>query len=124
MKTLKYLSFFILLLSIVSCSSGTLTQSDNNTTVEYQLDSPFQIQLEGDAEGKNKWVLNSKIEPVISLTKRSAKVKGDKMVYTFNFRVNTDGEKQVVLVYKGDSEQLKVYQVKIIAGTMGRILAE
>ena len=98
--------------------------NDNNTTMELQLDSPFQIQLEGDAEGKNKWVLESPIEPVISLTNQSSAVENDKMIYTFNFKVNTDGEKDVVLVYQSEEQEPKIFQIKIIAGTMGRILGE
>lgn len=124
MKYLKQLASLCLLIIVSSCSSGPLTMSDNNTKVEYQLDSPFQIQLEGDAEGKNKWILESEIEPVITLTNKSSSVKNDKMIYTFNFKVNTDGEKDVVLVYQNEDEQPKVFQVKVIAGTMGRILED
>ncbi|MDW5290790.1 hypothetical protein [Formosa sp. PL04] len=123
MKYLKHIAFLCLLITVSSCSSGPLTISDNNTKVEYQLDSPFQIQLEGDAEGKNKWVLGSEIEPVITLTDKSTSVKNDKMIYTFNFKVNTDGEKDVVLVYQNEDEP-EVFQIKVIAGTMGRILEE
>ena len=123
MKTFKNLSFAILFLLTVSCS-GPLTENDNNTTVEYQLDSPFQIQLEGDADGTNKWVLNAEIEPVISLANKSTKIKDDKMIYTFDFKVNTDGEKDIVLVYENDRTPVKQFQVKVIAGTMGRILGE
>lgn len=133
MKYLKSISILCFLISLSSCSSGPLTEQDNNTTVEYQLDSPFQIQLEGDASGINKWVLVSKIEPTISLTNQSAQFNKDKdkKVYTFNFKVNTDGETNVVLVYVNDAKQLendavplKEFQVKVIAGTMGRILSD
>ncbi|GGG50834.1 hypothetical protein [Bizionia arctica] len=124
MKHLKYLAVLCLLITISSCTSGPLTETDNNTTVEYQLDSPFQIQLEGDAQGKNKWVLQSEIEPVISLTDQNTKVENNKTIYTFNFKVNTDGEKNLVLSYQTEGLESKTFQVKVIAGTMGRILEE
>ena len=123
MKYLKHIIIICLTISFFSCS-GPLTERNNNTTVEYQLDSPFQIQLEGDAEGKNKWVLESNIEPIITLTDKNTIFKGGKMLYNFNFKVNTDGEKNVVLVYQNEGKQLKVFQVNVIAGTMGRILGD
>jgi len=36
----------------------------------------------------------------------------------------TDGEKDVVLIYQNDGIKLKIFQVKVIAGTMGRILGD
>ena len=124
MKYLKHLALFFLLITITNCSSGPLTMSDNNTKIELQLDSPFQIQLDGDAEGENKWILESDIEPVISLTNKSTDVKDGKMIYTFNFKVNTDGEKDIVLVSQNEDGEPEVFQIKVIAGTMGRILEE
>jgi len=123
MKYLKLILVTCIIISLFSCS-GPLTESNNHTTVEYQLDSPFQIQLEGDAEGKNKWLLDSKIEPIITLTDQNTIFKDGKKLYNFNFKVNTDGEKDVVLIYQNDGIKLKVFQVKVIAGTMGRILGD
>ena len=123
MKYLKHIVIICLTISFFSCS-GPLTERNNNSTVEYQLDSPFQIQLEGDAEGINKWVLDSQIEPIITLTDKSTNFKGGKLLYNFNFKVNVDGEKNVVLVYQNEGKQLKMFQVKVIAGTMGRILGD
>jgi hypothetical protein len=123
MKYLKHIIIICLTISFFSCS-GPLTESNNNSTVEYQLDSPFQIQLEGDAEGKNKWLLASKIEPIITLIDQSTIFKDGKKLYNFNFKVDTDGEKDVVLIYQNDGIKLKVFQVKVIAGTMGRILGD
>jgi len=57
MKFLKLILVTCIITSLFSCS-GHLTESNNHTTVEYQLDSSFQIQLEVDAEGKNKWLLD------------------------------------------------------------------
>jgi hypothetical protein len=123
MKFLKLILITCIITSLFSCS-GPLTESNNNQTVEYQLGSPFQIQLEGDAEGKNKWLLDSKIEPIITLIDQNTIFKDGKKLYNFNFKVNTDGEKEVVLIYQNDGIKLKVFQVKVIAGTMGRILGE
>lgn len=123
MKIVLQTILFTVFLMANSCSSGSLTIKNNNSTLEYQLGSTFQIELEGDAKGENKWVLDSKIEPVVSLTNQSTQIKEGKTIYTFDFKVNTDGEKHVVLVYENENEQLDIFQVKIIAGSMGRILS-
>lgn len=123
MKFLKLILVTCIITSLFSCS-GPLTELNNNSTVEYQLDSPFQIQLEGDAEGINKWLLDSQIEPIITLIDQNTIFKDGKKLYNFNFKVNVDGEKNVVLVYQNEGKQLKMFQVKVIAGTMGRILGD
>lgn len=123
MKFLKLILVTCIITSLFSCSDP-LTESNNNSTVELQLDSPFQIQLEGDAEGKNKWVLFSKTEPIITLIDQNTIFKDGKKLYNFNFKVNTDGEKKVVLIYQNEGAKLKVFQIKVIAGTMGRILGD
>ena len=66
----------------------------------------------------------AKIEPIITLTDQNTIFKDGKKLYNFNFKVNTDGEKDVVLIYQNDGIKLKVFQVKVIAGTMGRILGD
>ena len=73
---------------------------------------------------EKKWVLDSKIEPIISLIDQNTIFKDGKKLYNFNFKVNTDGKKNVVLVYQNEGIKLKVFQVKVIAGTMGRILGD
>ncbi len=50
--------------------------------------------------------------------------QGDNDVYTFNFMVKDQGEEEIVIVYGEDDEVVKTFKLKVICGTMGRILSE
>ena len=71
MNFLKLILVTCIITSLFSCS-GPLTESNNNQTVEYQLGSPFQIQLEGELwdvflEINCEYLKNIKIRSTLSV---------------------------------------------------------
>lgn len=124
MKNKTILLSLILTILFLGCSSGPLTEKDNNTSVEYALDTPFQIQLTSDHSSQNKWKLISNNMSSIIFEKVNMTTKGDKDVYTFNFLVKNMGNENIEIVYENDEELIKTFKLDVICGTMGRILSE
>ncbi|NPA36229.1 MAG: hypothetical protein GXO47_05215 [Chlorobi bacterium] len=115
---------FIFLKCSTDFASGTLTEKDNNKTIELEMDSPFTVQLTGEHGSGNVWEVISDNTPVVVLEKTDTLQKKDKDIYTFTFKAKDEGEQFIEIVYGNDSEILKTFKLKIICGTMGRILSE
>lgn len=108
----------------VACSSGPLTEKDNKTTVEYALDTPFQIRLKDGGSDGGSWKLVSDNEPSIVLNNSTDSAKANGAFQTFDFTVKGIGEETIRLVYPNEQDPQKQFEIKVICGTMGRILSD
>jgi predicted secreted protein len=115
-------------LIINSCSSGaasgTLTEKDNGKTIELEMDSPFTIRLTGEHDSGLSWKLVSDNKPVIAFEKSETTIDGNKDIYIFTFKTENEGEQIIEIVYGNNSGIMKTFKLKVICGTMGRILSE
>jgi predicted secreted protein len=105
-------------------ASGTLTEKDNNKTIELEMDSPFTVKLTAEHGSGYKWKLVSDNKPSVVLEKEDVITEGGKDIYTFNFKVKDQGDEVVVIVYGSEEGVQKTFKLKVICGTMGRILSE
>ena len=133
MKARDLAYIFIVFLSISAGCGHPYTMKDNGRTLELQLDSPFEVELEGNPTTGYSWQVVEMDTNVIRQTGEPVyEPSGDKPgsggVYTFRFRTVADGESLLVLVYsrpfEPDKEPVKTFRLKIISGTMGRITGE
>jgi predicted secreted protein len=123
MKKIIFLILIVLTLSFAGCS-GPLTEKDNNKTVEYALDTPFQVQLKGEHSSQYSWKLSSDNKPSVVFKSKEMKTTDNEDIYTFNFLVKSMGEEKIIFVYGDLDEQIKLYEINVVCGTMGRILSE
>ena len=118
------LSISVMLSLLFFGCSGPLTEKDNKKIVEYALDTPFQVQLKAEHSSKYSWKVISDNKPSVTFENKNLTTTGDEDVYTFNFLVKSMGEEKIIIAYGDAEEQLKLFEVTVICGTMGRILAE
>lgn len=122
MKSLK--CFLIASLVLLSGCKGTFTKDDNGKTINLTEDDPFEIVLEGNANSKFSWVLETKPQ-FTKLEKPVEKTKqGTTEIYTFNFRAISDGEEFIRLLYTDGTNIKKTYKLNVIVGEIGLIEAK
>ncbi len=130
-KNLIYILIVYLVVS-AGCSSP-YTIKDNGRTVELQMDSPFEVELEGNPSTGYSWQVAEVDTNVIKqigepIYESSGNLAGSGGTYTFRFRTVDNGETPLVLVYGRPFEPakapVKTFRLKIISGTMGRITGE
>ncbi len=117
----------------MSSCAGQFTYDDNGTTVNLSNDDPFEIELSGNPSTGYAWqvmpfdstVIKQVGEPVF---KPNNDRIGSGGVYTFKFQTVADGQCDLLLVYHRKWEEnvppVKTFEMKIVVGTMGRILEE
>ena len=105
-------------------ASGTLTEKNNNKTIELEMDSPFTVKLTAEHGPGYKWKLVSDNKQSVVLEKEDVITEDGKDIYTFNFKVKDQGDEVVVIVYGNEDGVQKTFKLKVICGTMGRILSE
>ena len=108
----------------MGCSSKPITESSNNTTKEFELGSPFQIQLKGDASSANNLILENKAFTAVRFVDKSITTEAGEKVYTFDFVAENEGEDDIVIVYGDGPEAQKIFKLHVISGTIGRIESE
>jgi len=126
----SYRNFVILLFFVFifhSCMSP-LTEKDNGRTLELEMESPFEINLEAEPGmvwkviNYNESLIKAPQTEVTETTDDSGKPVKE---YSFSFNTHGAGESIVTLIYveEDDSTEFpyKTYEVKIICGTMGQI---
>lgn len=106
---------------------------DNGRTIQLPLDTPLEIDLEGNATTGYQWEVAS-YDSTILQQMHTAKyyskkdVPGAGGVYTFSFKTIDSGETTLELVYRRPFEKgvdpVKTFTLYVIAGTMGRIESE
>ncbi len=107
--------------------------NDNGTTVNLGIDDVFEIELEGNASTGYLWEIVGYDSTVI---KRTGDVKfvpeddrtGSGGTYVYSFQTIAAGQTWLEMVYKRRWEEHKLhdktFRIKIVSGTMGRILEE
>ena len=123
---MKYLRCFWLIMSLVffvGCAKP-YTYKDNGRTIELSEHDPFQIVLEGDNSPDFNWVLESIPEFIVLETTDKINNKGRVIDYVFSFKTLSFGEDIIKLIYTDGNSIAKNYELKVIVGTMGRIMAK
>ena len=129
---LKILTLIVITISTVSCV-GPYTIEDSGTTVNFSTDDPFEIVLPGNASTGYTWQVMPFDSAVIKqVGKPEFKPKDDRIgaggEITFKFQTIADGQTDLLLVYRRGWEEnepaAKKFEMKIVVGTMGRILED
>ena len=132
-KTIKSIVLVASIIIITSCV-GPFTIDDSGTTVNLGIDDPFEIELDGNASTGYSWkvmpydstVIKQIGEPVFSSNDDGRVGSGGTI--TFKFQTIAAGQTDLLLVYHRKWEEhkapAKMFKMKIVAGTMGRILEE
>lgn len=115
---------FAATLAVAACSKAPITESADKSTREFELDSPFQIQLKGDASSDNEWILANKDLTAVKFVDQSVSTSGNEKVYTFDFLAQEAGEDDILMVYSGSTGIKETFQLHVICGTLGRIEGE
>ena len=123
MKKVSYLIWSVFFTLFMACSSP-YTYKDNGSTIELSEDDPFEIGLKSEASSDFKWQLDSSLEFIKLLGTSTVKDNDDTIVYNFNFKTLSDGEEVIRLVLTNGITVNKVFEIKVIVGTIGRITSE
>lgn len=136
MKKIKKFPYYVLLavsLFIAACSSEPLSMDDNATTVEYPVNSAFEIELPANPSTGYKWqivaydtnIIRQVSGPDYSNVSEEA---GAASLVTFKFKTRAAGNTTLWMAQtrKGlqQGEEIKTFKLNIISGTAGRITAD
>ena len=131
-KTLKSLVLVVSVIFITSCA-GPFTIDDSGTTVNLGIDDPFEIELVGNASTGYSWqVMPFDTTVIKQVAEPEYNAKDDRVgpagTYTFKFQTIAAGQTDLLLIYNRKWEEhkppAKMFKMKIVVGTMGRILEE
>ena len=123
----------VLLAALTGCTNKPFTMEDNGRTIELDLDSPFCVELKGNASNGYSWQVLQMDKDVIRQVGEPGYMPSGDMVgsggtYTFWFKTVGFGETELVIGYvrrfESDEPPAKTFKLKIISGTMGRITGE
>ena len=123
MKKVSYLILPIFFTLFMACSSP-YTYEDNGSTIELSEDDPIEIGLKSEASSDYKWQLDSSLQFIKLLNTSTTKDNDGTIVYNFNFKTLSDGEEVIRLVLSNGITVNKVFEIKVIVGTIGRITSE
>ncbi len=134
MKNLIKISLIVVVALFVSSCAGPFTIDDNGKTVNLTTDDPFEIDLAGNASTGYSWkilpydsaVIKQVGEPVFKSNDGGAVGSGG--MITFKFQTIADGQTDLKLIYQRRWEEneppTRTFEMKIVVGTMGRILED
>ena len=125
--------FIIIIVSLLLSACNTpLNLDDNNSTVEFAINTPFEVELEANPTTGYQWHILSYDSSVIrqigkpEFTGDSDKI-GAPGYSTYKFETIAPGETTLLMVYtkagQGNEEAFRKFSVNILSGTMGRITA-
>jgi len=125
---------FVLLFSIflTSCTQP-FTEEDNGRTINFGIDDPFEIELAGNPSTGYIWDVLSYDSTIIKQVGKAEFEPFDDKIgsggkYTFNFQTIAAGQTNLVLIYYRKFEEnvlpAKTFELKVLSGTMGRILED
>jgi predicted secreted protein len=129
-KTFSVLIIAFIVLFFTGCDVSPLTEENNGTTVEYSIDSQFEVQLKGNPQAGFRWktvgldrsVLEQVGEPVVKTYSSDGRRDA---TYTFTFKTIGAGNTLLRLIYYNknneDPKPEEVFEIHVISGTMGRI---
>lgn len=133
MKTLTKISFIFITAIFISSCAGPFTVDDNGTTVNLGIDDPFEIELVGNASTGYTWQVMPFDSTVIEQVGEPEFESNDGRIgsagaITFKFQTIAAGQTDLLLVYRRKWEEneppAKTFEMKIVVGTMGRILED
>jgi len=120
-------------MAIISSCAGPYTIENSGNTVNLSEDDVFEVVLQGNSSTGYTWQVMPYDETVLSqvgdvqYTPKDDKI-GSGGTYNYKFKTMADGETDLVIVYKRRFEEPtrddKKFEMKIVVGTMGRILEE
>ena len=125
---------FVLLFSIflTSCTKP-YTEEDNGRTINLGIYDPFEIELAGNPSTGYIWDVLSYDSTIIKQVGKAEFEPIDDKIgsggkYTFNFQTIAAGQTTLVLIYYRKFEEnvppAKTFELKVVSGTMGRILED
>jgi len=131
MKNLIKISLIVVIALFISSCTGPFTIDDNGKTVNLSIDDPFEVDLSGNASTGYSWkilpydstVIKQVGEPVFKSNDGGAVGAGG--IITFKFQTVADGQTNLKMIYSREWENKppsKTFEMKIVVGTMGRIL--
>jgi inhibitor of cysteine peptidase len=119
------------------CSSKTYTITESGKTQRLEVDSVFSIALEGNPTTGYLWSDATELNTCLTQLNRGEEFEMDPTskqpiggggTYTFKYKVKSDGEANIRLIYSRPWETgqgpAKTFNMKILAGTMGTIEEE
>ena len=123
-----------LILGLTACAKP-YTSANNGSTVNLQVDDPFEIQLEGNPTTGYSWTIESYDSTVVKQVgegeykqKENAAPIGGGGIYTFKFQTVAGGDTWIKLNYHRTFEKnvppAETYELHVVVGTMGRILEQ
>lgn len=115
----------ILLISLLifTACAGPYTYDDSGSRIELSENDTFEVTLKGEANTGYSWQL---IEPnsLVKLARPPlVKTKGNSVEYTFKFKTVGQGEERIYLEYSNGEEIKKNFELTLLIGTLGPILA-
>ena len=133
MKHTFFIIMILLFATLAGCTNKPFTMEDSGRTVELDLDSPFMVELKGNASTGYEWkVMNMDSTVIRQIGQPGFMPSGDEIgsggTYTFWFKTVGFGETELVIGYvrrfESDEPPAKTFKLKVISGTMGRITGE
>jgi len=132
-RNICILIFMLLSGMFLTFCTSPFTEKDNGRTIYLGIDDPFEIELEGNPSTGYIWeavsydtllvkqVVKAGFEPFSDDIGSGGK-------YTFRFQTVAAGQTTLVLIYYRKFEKnkppAKTFELKVVSGTMGRILEE
>lgn len=113
--------------------AGPFTEKDNGRTITLGIDDPFEIELEGNPSTGYIWEAVSYDTLLVKQVGEAGFEHGSDAIgsggkYTFRFQTVAAGQTKLVLFYHRKFEENKppekTFELKVVSGTMGRILEE
>lgn len=128
----RTLALMMIVMLSTSCA-GPIVIQDDGQTINLSEDDPFTVELPGNSSTGYVWkLLPYNREVVKQIGDRTFEPKDDRIgsggVFSYQFQTVGDGATELIFEYnrKWDTVALpaRTFHVKIVSGTMGRILEE
>ena len=132
-RNICILIFVLLSGMFLTFCAGPFTEKDNGRTINLGIDDPFEIELTGNPSTGYIWEPVSYDTLLVKQVGEAGLEPGSDDIgsggkYTFRFQTVAAGQTTLVLIYYRKFEEnkppAKTFELKVVSGTMGRILEE
>ncbi len=132
-RNICILIFVLLSGMFLTFCAGPFTEKDNGRTINLGIDDPFEIELTGNPSTGYIWEAVSYDTLLVKQVgeagfEPNSDTIGSGGKYTFRFQTVAAGQTTLVLIYYRKFEEnkppAKTFELKVVSGTMGRILEE
>jgi predicted secreted protein len=135
MKALYKFSILSIILIFGSCMTTIkpYVMEDSGKTINLNMDDPFEVALRANGSTGYEWIIMPYDETVLQQVGDPTFVADDDRIgsggmQTFHFKTIGEGATTLTMVYKRKWEEPKpddqTFELKVVCGTMGRILDE